>query len=67
MGRMTAKIANKYLNEMEYIGSGFGYTLSHKRQVKNVGTYSWNGYLWHCAQDDDGNILRVLCCCGKDE
>lgn len=58
---MTAKIANKHLDEMEYIGRGFGYHLSHKRYANSyIGTYEWNGYQWWCLENDDGNIVKVL-------
>ena len=64
----TCKEAFKHRDEFVYLGTGFGYHMYHKRHKNEyVSTYSWDGYLWHCLDDDYGNISKVLECFGIDD
>lgn len=64
----TCKEAFAHRDEFEYVGTGFGYHLSHKiHKNDDVSTYSWNGYLFHCLGDYYDHIFKVLECFGEDD
>lgn len=67
MKRPTCKEAFNHRDEFEYLGTGFGYHLTHKiHKYDYVSAYAWNGLLWHCIDDNYGNILKVLECFGEE-
>jgi hypothetical protein len=64
---MTCKEAFEHRDDFEYVGTGFVYHLSHKIHKDDyISTFSWNGYLWHCLTDENGDVSKVLECFGKD-
>lgn len=67
MKRPTCKEAFNHRDEFEYVGNGFGYHLNHKIHKNDyISAYAWDGLLWHCIDDNYGNISKVLECFGEE-
>lgn len=65
---MTCKEAFKHRDEFEYVGTGFGYHMTHKIHKDDyISTFSWNRHLWHCLTDENDDVSKVLECFGKDD
>lgn len=65
---MTCKEAFKHRDEFEYVGTGFGYHMTHKIHKDDyISTFSWNCHLWHCLTDENGDVSKVLERFGKDD